>query len=708
MTTPQQLPTDYLNRVYAGVLGKIIGVYLGRPFEQWSHADIMAKLGEINGYVHEKLKHPLVVTDDDISGTFTFVKSVEDNDFPEHLTAADVGRTWLNYLIRNKTVLWWGGMGMSTEHTAYNRLVAGIEAPRSGSIEVNGPVVAEQIGAQIFIDSWGLINPGDPDRAAAMAAAAGSVSHDGEAIYGAQVVASLVAQSFVEKSLSTMLDRAVGQIPSGSLIARLIDDLRNCRAKHADWHKGLELIHEKWSYQHFGGGCHMVPNHAVVQLGLLWGEDDFRQALMIANTAGYDTDCNSGNVGCILGVKLGLPAINKSYDYRGPVADRILMPTADSGASVTDAVRESIRLVRVGARLRGKAFVEPKGGARWNFALPGSVQGFTAIEGVESCRLSNPNGEGLGIGFTATGGPIRVCTPVFFSKEETLREGYGIHGSPSAYPGQLVTATVRGGSEPAGNSVRLIARRYSEGDDLVAEFGPAVVVAPGVTAELALTLPDTGGYPYYDIGVEITPAGASARGSLVVDRMHVSGTPRFTLKMPDKVREHWMYQTKLWFKQWMEAADSFSWGDAKAHQLGQLAQDSGTGLALTGSRDWTDYRVSARLSCKVADRVLLCGRVGGLKRYYAAVLAGTSARRTLQIVKMRDVETVLAEVACPWELYTPIDVALELSGDRIMATALGVKLEARDGERPLRSGGIAVGVSAGRINVFSVDVGPVG
>jgi hypothetical protein len=27
------LPTDYLERVYAGVLGKIIGVYLGRPFE---------------------------------------------------------------------------------------------------------------------------------------------------------------------------------------------------------------------------------------------------------------------------------------------------------------------------------------------------------------------------------------------------------------------------------------------------------------------------------------------------------------------------------------------------------------------------------------------------------------------------------------------------------------------------------------------------
>jgi len=28
------------------VLGKIIGVYLGRPFENWSHERIMAELGE--------------------------------------------------------------------------------------------------------------------------------------------------------------------------------------------------------------------------------------------------------------------------------------------------------------------------------------------------------------------------------------------------------------------------------------------------------------------------------------------------------------------------------------------------------------------------------------------------------------------------------------------------------------------------------------
>ena len=63
------LPVRYIEQVYAGILGKIIGVYLGRPFEGWTYEKIMAELGEINYYVHEKRAVPLIVIDDDIAGT---------------------------------------------------------------------------------------------------------------------------------------------------------------------------------------------------------------------------------------------------------------------------------------------------------------------------------------------------------------------------------------------------------------------------------------------------------------------------------------------------------------------------------------------------------------------------------------------------------------------------------------------------------------
>ena len=62
------LPADYPERAYAAVLGKLIGVYLGRPFEGWTYQRIVEELGPIEYYVHDRLDCPLVVTDDDVAG----------------------------------------------------------------------------------------------------------------------------------------------------------------------------------------------------------------------------------------------------------------------------------------------------------------------------------------------------------------------------------------------------------------------------------------------------------------------------------------------------------------------------------------------------------------------------------------------------------------------------------------------------------------
>ena len=157
------LPDDYAARVYAGVLGKIIGVYLGRPFEQWAYEKIESTFGDVKGYVHEKVNVPLIVTDDDITGTFTFVRALEDNGCSAEITAEQIGWNWLNYIIENRTILWWGGLGYAAEHTAFLRLKNGIPAPRSGSLELNGWQIAEEIGSQIFIEGWAMVAPGNPN-----------------------------------------------------------------------------------------------------------------------------------------------------------------------------------------------------------------------------------------------------------------------------------------------------------------------------------------------------------------------------------------------------------------------------------------------------------------------------------------------------------------------------------------------------------------
>src|SRR5919201_919381 len=327
-----QIPKDHDERVYAGVLGKIIGVYLGRPFEGWSYERIMAELGEIAYYVHERRGVPLIVTDDDISGTFTFLRALPDYGNSRDLTPEQIGRTWLNYIVEGRTTLWWGGLGNSTEHTAYLRLKGGIPAPRSGSSALNGKVVAEQIGAQIFIDGW-----------------------------------AMEAQAFVESEIDKLIDTGVSVIPRTSIIYRMIGDIREWHAGEPDWRRARERIAAHYGYDTHGGNCHVVPNHGLIIHSLLYGDGNFQKSLLIANTSGWDTDCNSGNVGCLLGIRGGLAAIEAAPDWRGPVADRLYISSADGGRAISDAVRETYPVVNAGRALAGAPTVAPKGGAGFHF-----------------------------------------------------------------------------------------------------------------------------------------------------------------------------------------------------------------------------------------------------------------------------------------------------------------------------------------------------
>src|ERR1700679_1443532 len=216
------LPSDYSERAYAAVLGKLIGVYLGRPFEGWTYQRIMRELGPIEDYVHERLNCPLVVTDDDVGGTFTFIRALEDHGARADLTSREIGETWLNYLVESRSILWWGGNGNSTEHTAWLNLKRGIAAPASGSIATNGAPVAEQIGAQIFIDGWAIVAPGDPKLAVRLAEQAARVSHDGAAVDAAKLWAAMEAEAFVSRDIDHLLEVGLAQISPDGPIARLV------------------------------------------------------------------------------------------------------------------------------------------------------------------------------------------------------------------------------------------------------------------------------------------------------------------------------------------------------------------------------------------------------------------------------------------------------------------------------------------------------
>ena len=719
------IPIDYTEKVYAGVLGKLIGVYLGRPFEGWTYEMLDERFGEINYYVHEHLDVPLVVTDDDISGTFTFLRALPDYGNSDSITPAQIGQTWLNYIIEERTILWWGGMGNSTEHTAYLRLKEGISAPRSGSMAMNGQVVSEQIGAQIFIDGWAMVAPGDPELAAELARRAASVAHDGVAIHGAQALAAMEAQAFVETDIHRLIDTGLAVIPKDSLIRAVIEQIREWHAVNGpDWRKTREQIAENFGYDKYGGNCHMVPNHALIIHSLLHGDDNFQKTLMIVNTSGWDTDCNSGNVGCLLGIKNGLAGLEDGPDFRGPVSDRLYLPTADGGRAVTDAVTESMHVINVGRALAQEPPYKPKNGSRYHFELAGSVQGFMPDDSVDSrgtLTLENVEGHSrlggrsLALHFdgVAKGRPARAATHTFIPSKETAeyfeRRGYGLMASPSLCPGQTVIAELEAdaGNERAVDAGLYLRRYRARDDQLIVEAGPTQLLEPGERRTFRWTVAGAGNEPVAEIGVAVHSAERT-QGTVYLDYLTWEGEPEVTFSRPDApadLRRLRMSAPQMWRRAWVDGVDSYDFWWPEAFRI---VQNRGRGLLMTGTREWADYEVESEMTFHLCEAAGIAARVQGMQRYYAILLCrSTDGRGLARLVRALDGDTVLAEVDFPWEFGESHTLKLRVAGDRVQGFVNDMNaplFEASDGK--LAGGGIALVVEEGRVMTDEVVVRP--
>jgi len=273
------LPANYPERVYAGFLGMNIGIRLGAPVEPevWTFERIEQVYGDIRDYVKP---YRTFSADDDANGPIFFVRALYDDAADRELTPRDVARAWLNYAREGVGMFWWGGVGVSTEHTAYVNLRSGIEAPASGSIAVNGEILAEQIGGQIFVDVWGLLWPGDMEKAALYAERAASVSHDRNGLYGARFIAACIAKAFEADSIGEVVEAALGVIPADSLYAQVVRAVMDFHARHpADWRACRRYLEAEWGYDKYGGVCHIIPNAGVCALALLYGGGDFARSV---------------------------------------------------------------------------------------------------------------------------------------------------------------------------------------------------------------------------------------------------------------------------------------------------------------------------------------------------------------------------------------------------------------------------------------------
>ena len=148
--------------------------------------------------------------------------------------------------------------------------------------------------------------PGRPQKAAVYATTAASVSHDRNGLYGAAFIAGCIAAAFETSDVDRLIEIGLSLIPEESDYARVVRDVVRFRNEEPDdWRACIAYLQQNWGYDKFPGVCHIIPNAGVCVMALLYGRS-FARAVEIATMAGWDTDCNAGNVGTIMGVANGL------------------------------------------------------------------------------------------------------------------------------------------------------------------------------------------------------------------------------------------------------------------------------------------------------------------------------------------------------------------------------------------------------------------
>ena len=673
-----------LEKLYAGLIGMDAGMRLGAPVENpfWTYERLQSYYGDIRGYLREQRYY---TADDDVNGPLIFVRALADNAMPETLTSEAVGETWLNYTRRGMGMFWWGGEDASTEHRAYMNLRRGVKAPRSGSIGENGKTAAEQIGGQIFADAWGLICPGDPARASALAAAAASVSHDGSGVDGARFMAACIAAAYTASSLDEVLDTGLRFLPEKSDYRRVVETVRAYHRAHpaeADFRSCRAMIAREFREEAYPGGYHIVPNAGICILAMLYGKGDLGRSIEISVMCGYDTDCNASNIGTILGVLGGLDGVPERY--RRPINDLVTLSSVSGYLNLVDLSDKAKELGALSCRMYGGALpngvVCPKPGElRLDFPFPGSTHGLELSDKAEHTLriVSGKAHSGMYCAELMTdgkcAGPVDLSFKAMLTRPDLHEERYDPVFAAKVSPGQRVSVWMRSEQiAPAAVTVTPFVRRAMTGERVCM---PAAVLPEGEWTEIAFTVPDLGGDAVHDVGwtIAVQPDVAPwVMGRVYVDEITVTGTMDYTVDFSLQ-REEFSQLTPFSFN------DCAGKREADAMRLTAEALPYMSGAqAYTGNYYLRDTAVAASVTVESGGSGLVLLHGQGTRRYYAL---GFSAPGECAALRYEDGTVIkLAAVPFAWQPGREYALRAEAKGDTLTLSVDGTPvLEAHDG-----------------------------
>ena len=279
------------DKIRGGLLGQMLGDLNGLPHEM----KYIAEPGNVTGYTPSLPQGAW--TDDDTDFEWVYIKVMQEENCLL-LSPPRISRLWKERI--NKRI--W-----CSNQYARQLMDLGIDPPLTGMAAFN-PWADFNISGQFLCETFGLIAPAMPQKAAQIGLNYTRVAIDGEPAQTTQLFTSMIAMAFVEDKIDALLDHGLAAIDSDSAIARIVKDVRDWHKQHpGDWRTTRRLLKEK--YGRYNGAMRdrngYELNTGSVIAALLYGEGHFVKTLTTALSFGWDADCNAATAGTIVGVMKG-------------------------------------------------------------------------------------------------------------------------------------------------------------------------------------------------------------------------------------------------------------------------------------------------------------------------------------------------------------------------------------------------------------------
>ncbi|MBN2315701.1 MAG: ADP-ribosylglycohydrolase family protein [Sedimentisphaerales bacterium] len=309
IATPTQRITveAYVDKMKAGWIGQMAGVGWGGPTEFRYKGEIIPE-DKMPAWKPELINQ---FRQDDIYVEMTFLRTLE-------LYGMDVSIRQAGIDFANSGYPLW-----HANNEGRTLLRRGIAPPDSGHPEFNKH--ADDIDYQIEADYAGLIAPGMPNVAIQLGETFGRLMNYGDGLYGGQFVGGMYAEAFFETDMEKIVRAGLKCIPEGSQYAECIRDVLAWYKQFPDnWQKTWQLIEAKYqdnpAYRRFSCSGPQSDfnidakiNGAYIVMGLLYGQGDPDQTIIISTRCGQDSDCNPSNAGGILFTTIGFKNLPEKF-----------------------------------------------------------------------------------------------------------------------------------------------------------------------------------------------------------------------------------------------------------------------------------------------------------------------------------------------------------------------------------------------------------